>query len=95
MLGATLLQAVTRLTFLVMSGRIGQDMLFELRRRVFRHFQRLSPAFHDEYTSGRVISRQTSDMDAIYEMLETGFDGLVTAAADPGRGRRSCCSRST
>src|SRR4029079_6494422 len=30
--------------------------------------------------SGRVISRQTSDVDAIYEMLESGFDGLVTAA---------------
>jgi ATP-binding cassette, subfamily B, bacterial len=76
---ATILQAVTRRTFLVLSGRIGQDMLFEIRRRVFRHFQRLSPAFHDEYTSGRVISRQTSDVDAIYELLETGFDGLVTA----------------
>ena len=47
---------------------------------MFRHFQALSPAFHDRYTSGRVISRQTSDVDAIYEMLETGFDGLVTAA---------------
>ncbi len=77
--GATVVQAVMRRTFLVMSGRVGQDMLYELRRRVFRHLQRLSPAFHDEYTSGRVISRQTSDMDAIYEMLETGFDGLVTA----------------
>ena len=50
-----------------------------LRRRVFPHFQKLSPAFHDEYTSGRVISRQTSDIDAIYELLETGFDGLITA----------------
>jgi len=78
-LAATLLQALSRVTFLVMSGRIGQDMLFEIRRRVFRHFQVLSPAFHDEYTSGRVISRQTSDVDAIYEMLETGFDGLITA----------------
>jgi ATP-binding cassette, subfamily B, bacterial len=77
--GATVLQAIARQTFLVMSGRIGQDMLFEIRRRVYRHFQRLSPSFHDDYTSGRVISRQTSDMDAIYEMLETGFDGLVTA----------------
>jgi ABC-type multidrug transport system fused ATPase/permease subunit len=76
---ATIIQAITRRTFLVKSGKVGQDMLYALRRRVFRHFQRLSPAFHDEYTSGRVISRQTSDMDAIYEMLETGFDGLVTA----------------
>jgi ATP-binding cassette subfamily B protein len=77
---ATLTQAVARNIFLVRSGRIGQDMLFQVRRRVFRHFQVLSPAFHDSYTSGRVISRQTSDVDAIYEMLETGFDGLVTAA---------------
>ena len=77
--GATLVQAVSRQRFLASSGRVGQDMLFELRRRVYRHFQRLSPSFHDDYTSGRVISRQTSDMDAIYEMLESGFDGLVTA----------------
>ncbi len=79
-LGATIVQAVARQIFLVRSGRIGQDMLHQVRRRVFRHFQVLSPAFHDDYTSGRVISRQTSDVDAIYEMLETGFDGLVTAA---------------
>jgi ATP-binding cassette subfamily B protein len=77
---STITQAVARQMFLVRSGKIGQDVLFEVRRRVFRHFQVLSPAFHDEYTSGRVISRQTSDIDAIYEMLETGFDGLVTAA---------------
>ncbi|GAA3835251.1 ABC transporter ATP-binding protein [Nocardioides panacisoli] len=77
---ATLTQALSRNLFLVRSGRIGQDVLLEVRRRVFGHFQALSPAFHDEYTSGRVISRQTSDIDAIYEMLETGFDGLVTAA---------------
>jgi ABC-type multidrug transport system fused ATPase/permease subunit len=77
---ATLVQAVARNIFLVRSGQIGQDILFEIRQRIFRHFQRLSPAFHDSYTSGRVISRQTSDVDAIYEMLETGFDGLITAA---------------
>ncbi len=77
---ATVTQAIARNLFLVRSGKVGQDVLFEVRRRVFRHFQRLSPAFHDDYTSGRVISRQTSDVDAIYEMLETGFDGLVTAA---------------
>jgi ABC-type multidrug transport system fused ATPase/permease subunit len=77
---ATLVQALARNLFLVRSGEVGQNILFTLRDRVFRHFQKLSPAFHDEYTSGRVISRQTSDMEAIYEMLENGFDGLVTAA---------------
>ena len=77
---ATITQAISRNLFLVRSGRIGQDILLTIRQRVFRHFQHLSPAFHDRYTSGRVISRQTSDVDAIYEMLEGGFDGLVTAA---------------
>jgi len=77
---ATITQALARQLFLVRSGEVGQDILLEIRHRVFRHFQALSPAFHDGYTSGRVISRQTSDIDAIYEMLETGFDGLVTAA---------------
>jgi ATP-binding cassette, subfamily B, bacterial len=74
-----LTQAVTRQAFLVMAGRIGQDMLLELRRRVFKQFQMLSPGFHDSYTSGRIVSRQTSDIDAIDELLETGIDGLATA----------------
>ncbi len=77
---AVMTQAISRQLFLFLSGRVGQEVLLNLRRIVFSHFQKLSPSFHDEYTSGRVISRQTSDTDAIYELLETGFDGLVTAA---------------
>lgn len=78
-LAAAAIQAGTRRVFLTMAGRIGQDVLLELRRRVFGHFQRLSLSFHDGYTSGRVVSRLTSDIEAISEMLQSGFDGLVTA----------------
>ncbi len=78
--GVVLTQAVSRMYFLRRSGRIGQRVLRELRRRVFRHFQRLDVAFHDRYTSGRVVSRSTNDVEAIQDMLETGFDGLITAA---------------
>ncbi len=74
-----LLQAGSRMFFLQRSGRIGQRVLLELRRRVFRHFQRLDIAFHDRYTSGRVVSRSTNDVEAIQDMLETGFDSLITA----------------
>ncbi|MFC0860817.1 ABC transporter ATP-binding protein [Sphaerimonospora cavernae] len=77
--GAALVQALTRKAFLQMSGHIGQDILRQLRRRVFDHFQRLSLSFHEKYTSGRVISRLTSDVEAIGELLDSGFDGLVTA----------------
>jgi ATP-binding cassette subfamily B protein len=77
--GVVLIQATSRLFFLGRSGRIGQNVLLELRRRVFRHFQRLDIAFHDRYTSGRVVSRSTNDIEAIQDMLETGFDSLITA----------------
>ncbi len=75
-----LVQAISRMFFLRRSGRIGQKVLLELRRRVFRHFQRLDIKFHDRYTSGRVVSRSTNDVEAIQDMLETGFDSLITAA---------------
>ncbi|MFI6708148.1 ABC transporter ATP-binding protein [Nonomuraea sp. NPDC050478] len=78
-LAAAAAQALTRQAFLKMSGRIGHQILLELRRRVFDHFQRLSLSFHEKYTSGRVISRLTSDIEAIAELLQAGFDGLVTA----------------
>jgi len=78
-LAMALLQAWARQVFLMRSGRLGQTILLGLRRRVFDHFQRLSPAFHDKFTSGRVISRLTSDVQVIDEMLANGFDGLVTA----------------
>ena len=77
--GVAAVQAGTRLFFLNRSGRVGQRVLLELRRRVFRHFQRLDVAFHDRYTSGRVVSRSTNDVEAIQDMLETGFDSLITA----------------
>ncbi|MGV0738427.1 ABC transporter ATP-binding protein [Mycobacterium syngnathidarum] len=74
-----IVQAVSRMFFLRRSGRVGQRVLLELRRRVFRHFGRLDVAFHDRYTSGRVVSRSTNDVEAIQDMLETGFDSLITA----------------
>jgi ATP-binding cassette, subfamily B, bacterial len=77
--GVVLIQATSRLFFLRRSGQVGQNVLLELRRRVFRHFQRLDIAFHDRYTSGRVVSRSTNDIEAIQDMLETGFDSLITA----------------
>jgi ABC-type multidrug transport system fused ATPase/permease subunit len=71
--------ALLRYAFLVRVGRIGQQMLLDLRRRVFGHFQRLSLSFHERYTSGRVISRLTSDLDALQDLLDAGLDGLITA----------------
>lgn len=64
--------------FLRLSVRIGADVLVDLRGRVFAHVQRLSLAFHERYTSGRVISRLTSDLDSLQELLDEGLDGLFS-----------------
>jgi ATP-binding cassette subfamily B protein len=66
--------------YLVQSARVGNAMLYALRGRVFRKFQRLSVAFHERFTSGRVTARQSSDMESIREMTENGVDDLVLAA---------------
>ena len=63
--------------YTIMSARISQGVLIDLRKRVFLHTQRLSLEFHESYTSGRIISRQTSDLDAIRELLDEGINQLV------------------
>jgi ATP-binding cassette subfamily B protein len=78
-LAAAAVGAVTERAFIDISGRVGQDVLLELRTRVFSHFQRLSLSFHERYTSGRVISRLTSDIDAISELLLAGFTEVVVS----------------
>jgi ATP-binding cassette, subfamily B, bacterial len=77
---AAIVEYLAKRQFLMASGRIGQAVLYDLRTRVYDHFQRLSPAFHERYTSGRVISRLTSDVDALAELLDGGVDDLVLAA---------------
>jgi ATP-binding cassette subfamily B protein len=48
--------------FIVASARVNQDVLLDLRGRIFRHAQALSIDFHERYTSGRLISRSTTDV---------------------------------
>ena len=72
-------QAVTTRMFVTMTGQVGQKVVLELRRRLFAHFLGLEVAFHEDYTSGRVISRQTSDIEAISDLFEEGLDSLIAA----------------
>ncbi len=65
--------------FLRMSARIGQDLLLDLRQRIFAHAQRLPLSFHESYTSGKVISRLTSDLDSLDDLLQVGVDDLLNA----------------
>jgi ATP-binding cassette, subfamily B, bacterial len=72
-------QAGATRTFVTATGRFGQAVVLELRRRLFAHLLALPVSFHESYTSGRVISRQTSDVEAISDLFDEGLDGLITA----------------
>ncbi|MEY4067059.1 MAG: hypothetical protein RIQ44_271, partial [Actinomycetota bacterium] len=54
-----------------------QRVIYNLRQKLFRHTQRLSIDFHEKYTSGRFISRQTNDLNSIRELLDTGGNEMV------------------
>ncbi len=64
--------------YVTSTARLSQAMLLDLRLRVFRHTQRLSLEFHEKYTSGRIIARQTSDLEALRELLDSGVSSLAS-----------------
>ena len=76
-LSAAALTASLTYFFLMVTARASQAMLFDLRNRVFVHTQKLSVEFHERYTAGRVIARQTSDLESIGELLSGGLSELV------------------
>ncbi|MET9828431.1 ABC transporter ATP-binding protein [Streptomyces sp. NPDC006385] len=73
-----LASGVLQYAFISLSARVNQDVLLDLRGRIFRHAQALSLDFHERYTSGRLISRSTTDVESLRELLEEGLQELVT-----------------
>ncbi|MET7480542.1 ABC transporter ATP-binding protein [Streptomyces sp. NPDC005648] len=73
-----LVSGVLQSAFVMASARVSQDVLLDLRGRIFRHAQALSIDFHERYTSGRLISRSTTDVESLRELLNEGLQELVT-----------------
>lgn len=65
-------------TNVVLTAKISQRALFDLRQRIFAHAQRLSVGFHESYTSGRVVSRLTSDLETLKAFLDSGLSQLAS-----------------
>ena len=51
---------------------VGQKVMFDLRAQIFRHLQRLHVSFFDRNPVGRLVTRVTSDVDALNEMFTAG-----------------------
>lgn len=76
-LGCALASGVLQRAFIRVAARVSQDVLIDLRGRIFRHAQALSLDFHERYTSGRLISRATSDVESLRELLSEGLEELI------------------
>ncbi len=77
---AVLLTAfVTRFTQLYILQMTGQRVVYDLRRQIFAHLQSLHVGYFDRHPAGRLITRVTSDVDALNEMFTSG---VVTVFGD-------------
>ncbi len=63
----------------VLVNKMGQDTLMNIRRDVFRHIQRMSMGALDRFTTGRLITRATNDVEGLNELF---VDVMVNAIQD-------------
>ncbi|MFJ9059035.1 ABC transporter ATP-binding protein [Streptomyces sp. NPDC102409] len=73
---AVLVQWVAQIGETRMTGRTGERVLYSLRLKIFAQLQRLGLDYYERELTGRIMTRMTTDVDALSTFLQTG---LVTA----------------
>ncbi|HEX6236259.1 MAG TPA: ABC transporter ATP-binding protein [Acidimicrobiales bacterium] len=71
---------ITNRRQITLISRVGEQFLRELRVRVFDHLQRLSMPFYDRSKAGVLVSRMTSDVDSLAELMQFGLSMFVSNA---------------
>ena len=57
---------------------MGQDIIYSMRQQLYEHLQRLSLRYYDSIQVGRLITRLTSDVDALNDLLSGGIVNLIS-----------------
>ncbi|MGV9246800.1 ABC transporter ATP-binding protein [Streptomyces sp. NPDC003710] len=73
---AVLVQWTAQVAETRMTGRTGERVLYSLRLKIFAQLQRLGLDYYERELTGRIMTRMTTDVDALSTFLQTG---LVTA----------------
>jgi ATP-binding cassette subfamily B protein len=76
-LGSVVIGGLTSYARTAWSGRVGERLLFDIRIRVFSHFQRLSLEFFSREKAGRLMTRMTSDIDSLTQLFHDGMVQMV------------------
>ncbi len=61
----------------LVGGRVGAQIMADLRVRLFAHFQRLSIDYYTNERAGRLLSRMTSDLESLQQLFQTGLVQLA------------------
>ena len=64
----------------LMTGYVGHRILRDMRSNMFAHLNRLSLSFYDREEVGRIMSRVTSDVVTLQELITTGFLNILADA---------------
>ncbi|HEY8545113.1 MAG TPA: ABC transporter ATP-binding protein [Acidimicrobiales bacterium] len=84
-LAATLGDWLVMRLYTLVTGRTAERLLYALRIRVFAHLQRLSLDYYDGELAGRIMTRMTTDIEALQQLLQTGLvNALVSLATCVG-----------
>src|SRR5262249_25638804 len=63
----------------IVVGRNGERLLYTLRVKIFAHLQRLGPDFYERERPGRIMTRMTTDVDALSSFFQTGLITMVNS----------------
>ena len=78
-----------------MTGRTGERVLYSLRLKIFAQLQRLGLDYYERELTGRIMTRMTTDVDALSTFLQTGLVTAFVSRASPSSASWSRCSSST
>ncbi len=79
MLGTLVVQGIIQYGMTYLTSWIGQKIIFDLRRKIFRHIMTLDLKYFDKNPIGRIVTRVTGDVEVLFEVFSSG---LVTAFGD-------------
>ena len=65
--------------YTLVTGRTAERLLYALRIRIFAHLQRLSLDFYDREMGGRIMTRMTTDVEALSQLLQTGLINAIVS----------------
>jgi ATP-binding cassette subfamily B protein len=66
-------------SYTLVTGRTAERLLFALRIRIFAHLQRLSLDFYDREMGGRIMTRMTTDVESLSQLLQTGLINAIVS----------------